>query len=150
MSIGIGYQEYREKRVLNENLRYGELEKLGNERYIIYFGRAHVVDHESNTEHRGPLKIGRGKFATALMRGRNQPGIDFRLYAELVLSSNAATHDVENLIKTKLCNRNIELSQNQQECYNIKDNELMQIINDIYSDVGKKLHHPILEVNIFV
>jgi predicted nucleotidyltransferase len=151
MTFGIGYQEYRKKRVMNENLRYGDIEKTGNERYIIYFGRAHVIDHLSNTEHTGPLKIGRGKFATALMRGRNQPGIDFRIYAEIVLESNEATYAVENLIKSKLGDRNMTLSQNQQECYNITNQELPQIVESILDDVkGTMKQYPILEVNIFL
>lgn len=149
-TTGIGYQEYRKKRVLEENLRYGEIEKTGNERYIVYFGRAHVFDHETNTLARGPLKIGRGKFATALMRGRNQPGIDFRLYAEIVLENNDATYKVEELIKSKYSNRNITLSQNQQECYDFYDEELTDILQEIEDAVRNSTSFNILAVETFI
>lgn len=149
-SKGIGYQEYRKRRMDVEGLRASDIEKAGNERYLIYFGRAHVVDHETNTEHRGPLKIGRGKFATALMRGRNQPGIDFRIYSEIILETNDATKDIEMLIKGLLLDKNITLSQNQQECYDIKDDELLDLLDDIVESIDTKSSHLILEHNIFM
>jgi hypothetical protein len=125
------------------------MEQSGNERYLIYFGRAHLTDHESGAECRGHLKIGRGKFATALMRGRNQPGIDFRVYAELILRDNQATKDIEDIIKDALAHRNMTFSQGQREMYNIKDDEIETVLTTIADIVRAETDHEILETNYY-
>jgi hypothetical protein len=117
---GIGYQQYR-------NL-YNKPEKKGKERFLVYFGRAHITDHETGVESRGLLKIGRGKFATALMRSRNQPGVDFRIYAELIFSSNEQTYQAENVIKNVLSHKNMKMSQGQKELYDISDKDLKKVV----------------------
>lgn len=150
MPDGIGYQEYRNQRIINEGLRSGDIEKAGNERYLLYFGRAHVVDHKSNLEARGPLKIGRGKFATALMRGRNQPGIDFRIYAEIIFESNDATSDAEEISKEIFLDKRLSMLQNQQECYDIDDGEIENSVYQVIDELKSRTRHNILEVNIFV
>lgn len=150
MPKGIGYQEYRTKRMISEGLRSGDIEKTGNERYLLYFGRAHVIDHESKTEARGPLKIGRGKFATALMRGRNQPGIDFRIYAEIILDTNDATTDAEEISKDLLRDSRLTMDQNQQECYSIGDDGIADTVEMIADQIRSTTCHKIQEVNIFI
>lgn len=150
MPKGIGYQEYRTKRMISEGLRSGDIEKTGNERYLLYFGRAHVVDHESKIEARGPLKIGRGKFATALMRGRNQPGIDFRIYAEIIVDTNDATSDAEEISKLLLSASRLSMGQNQQECYDISDDDLVDTVDMIADRIRSDTNHEILELNIFI
>ena len=87
MTKGIGYQEERERRIA-EGYAPGSIENPNNSRPIIYFARAHLTDHETKMVARGPMKIGRAKFASAIMRGRNQPGTDFRIYGEIVLFRN--------------------------------------------------------------
>jgi len=146
--FGIGYQEYRNKRVLNEGLRSSDIERAGYEKFILYFGRAHVVDHETGTLARGPLKIGRGKFATALMRGRNQPGIDFRIYAEIVVDSNDATTAAEEIAKSLFKSAHKTMPQNQQECYDISDSEIQDSVDKVVEKL-KNTHHNVLEVNVF-
>jgi len=143
---GIGYQEYRKNR-LNEGYSASEIESVGNERFLIYFGRAHLVDHETGIEGRGYLKIGRGKFATALMRGRNQPGIDFRIYSEIILESNQATKDIEELIKIHLWQYNKTFSQGQREMYDISDTDLGSKVDHIVSLAKHRTYHVIREVN---
>lgn len=150
MPKGIGYQEYRNNRMINEGLRAGDIEKAGNERYLLYFGRAHVIDHETGIEARGPLKIGRGKFATALMRGRNQPGIDFRIYAELVLDTNDATSDAEDISKMIFGKSRMCMDQNQQECYDIKDADVADAVITVSDQITSMTRHRILETNIFI
>lgn len=150
MINGIGYQEYKKMRRLNEQLTTTAMELPGNERYVVYFGRAHVVDFETGVIARGHLKIGRGKFVTALQRGRNQPGIDFRVYGEIVLNSNQATHDAENIIKEALAHRHIVLSQGQQEMYQFKDDELNNVLTTIAEIIEAETSHNILEVNLFL
>lgn len=150
---GIGYHGYSEFRKLNEGhqISRGAQERPGNERYIIYFGRAYVQDFETGVLARGPLKIGRGKFASALMRGRNQPGIDFRIYAEIVLDSNEATYICEEIIKDALGHRNIKGKQGQKELYNIKDKELKKTVETIVSIFQSEVFsHNILEVVHFL
>jgi hypothetical protein len=142
--IGIGYQDYRKKHSDIKN------EKKGMERYLIYFGRAHVVDHETNTVARGPLKIGRGKWATALMRGRNQPGIDFRIYAEIILGTNEQTYLAEEIVKDVLGHKNMPMTQNQQEIYDIKDSELKKVVNTIVEVIRAETEFEPLEINYFL
>ena len=130
--LGIGYQEAKQKRI-NEGFARGKIEKRGNEEYLLYFARAHIVDHETGLEARGLLKIGRGKFKTALQRGRNQPGVDFRIYAGVLVESNADTYHIEDIVKRILSNKNIPGSQGQRELYDISDDELYEVVNNISS-----------------
>ena len=142
---GIGYQEYKRKR-MDEGLSASQIEDPGNERFLIYFGRAHLSDFETKLECRGHLKIGRGKFATAIQRGRNQPGIDFRIYAEIIFDNNRATHIAEAKIKDALSHRNLTFSQGQEEMYNIKDEELENVVATMAEIIDTESHHNILEV----
>lgn len=149
MKKGIGYQEYRQKRIA-EGISPSEIENPGNERYLIYFGRAHLFDHESMHLSRGFLKIGRGKFATAIQRGRNQPGVDFRIYGEIILDSNNATYSAESIIKDFLSHRHMEFDQGQDEMYDIKDDELENIIKTVSEIIDAKTNHKILEINLYL
>jgi hypothetical protein len=149
MSKGIGYQEYRRKR-LSEGLSASKIEAAGNERFLIYFGRAHVVDHETGTVARGKLKIGRGKFATALMRGRNQPGIDFRIYAELILENNRATQIAEDELKAELSAHNASMSQGQRELYDFADSELQATVDRIVARIKSQTNLRIIETNYYI
>ena len=107
---GIGYQEARQKRFA-EGFTGSNLESKGNEEYLVYFGRAHITDFETGVAARGLMKIGRGKFKTALMRGRNQPGVDFRIYAEIIVATNADTHATERTAETILKNKSVNETQ---------------------------------------
>ena len=96
--IGLGYLEYCQKRI-DEGLTTWSFEDPGKERFIIYFARTHIVDHETGIEARGLLKIGRAKFATAIQRSRNQPGCDFRIYAEIVCETNNQIKELEKVVE---------------------------------------------------
>lgn len=135
--LGIGYQEAKQKR-FDEGFARSQIEKRGNEEYLLYFARAHIVDHETGLEARGQLKIGRGKFKTALQRGRNQPGVDFRIYAEVLVESNADTYHIENIVKHVLSDRNVVGSQGQRELYDISDDELYDTVKNISSRAVKE------------
>jgi len=128
---GLGYQDYIIMRHINEGLLTSKLEDPGNERHIVYFARSHIIDHETQQIARGPLKIGRAKFATAIMRARNQPGVDFRIYSEIIFKTEKQTFIVENIIKDACGHRRILMSQGQLECYNIFDNEIKDTIKNI-------------------
>jgi len=147
MKKGIGYQAVKQLR-MNEGYTASQIESVGNEEYILYFGRAHVYDHETGLEARGPLKIGRGKYLSALLRGRNQPGVDFRIYATIVVSTNAETHMIERVAQYLYDDRNIVGSQGQRELYNITDQELTQIVNDI-AEVAIDCHNINVKSAIF-
>jgi|SaaInl5LU_22_DNA_1037371.scaffolds.fasta_scaffold17803_2 hypothetical protein len=145
---GIGYQEARKKR-FSEGFTGSNLESKGNEEYLLYFGRAHINDFETGMPARGYMKVGRGKFKTALQRGRNQPGVDFRIYAEIIVKTNIQTHQIEKLAATMLKDKSIKGSQGQKELYNIKDDELFDIVNDI-AEVAKDCYNiDILEFNFY-
>ena len=130
---GIGYQEARKKRLSEGYSRSGVngLESKGCEEFIIYFGRACVNDFETSIPARGMLKIGRGKYKTALQRGRNQPGIDFRIYAEILLYNNEDTKSLEKLIGKNFKDRNVPGSQGQKELYDFRDDEIFDLVYTI-------------------
>lgn len=145
---GIGYQEARKKR-FTEGFTGSNLESKGNEEYLLYFGRAHITDVESGATARGYMKVGRGKFKTALMRGRNQPGVDFRVYAEIIVKTNAQTHQIEKLAGSMLKEKSVKGSQGQKELYDIKDDQLFDIVNDI-AEVAKDCYNiDIVEFNFY-
>ena len=92
--IGLGYLDYCQKRIdeglsTQQTKNNSGFEDPGRERFVVYFARTHIIDHHTGVEARGLLKIGRAKFATALQRSRNQPGCDFRIYAEIVCETNS-------------------------------------------------------------
>ena len=149
---GIGYQEARQKRFNEGFSGSGDngLESKGNEEFIIYFGRACLNDFESDVPARGLLKIGRGKYKTALQRGRNQPGIDFRVYAEILLYNNEDTHTVEKLITKSFKDRNVPGSQGQKELYNFTDGELVDVVYTINEMVEDFTDIEIKEVNFYI
>ena len=138
--IGLGYLDYCQKRI-DEGLSTQQtktgfgFEDPGKERFIIYFARTHIVDHETGIEARGLLKIGRAKFATALQRSRNQPGCDFRIYAEIVCETNNQIKELEKIIEKFLVDRHVELTQNQRELYDIKDDEIRPTIKAILEHI---------------
>ena len=148
---GIGYQEGRKKRFSEGFSGSGinGMEGKGNEEYIIYFGRACVNDFETNVPARGLLKIGRGKWKTALQRGRNQPGIDFRVYAEILLYNNESTHIVERLITKTFKNRNVKGSQGQKELYDFTDAEIDDLVYTTEELVNDFTDVKIKEVNFY-
>lgn len=149
MVKGIGYQEYKRMRILNEGLTATSIEKNGNERFALYFGRSHLYDFETGVLARGHLKIGRAKFITALQRGRNQPGVDFRVYAEIILESNEATHVGEKILEDALSHRHIRLSQGQTEMYRYNDMEISNVVKTIADIIKAETPYQILEVNLF-
>ncbi len=151
MFVGIGYQEARKKRFDEGFAGSGKngLESKGNEEFVIYFGRACLNDFESDILARGLLKIGRGKFKTALQRGRNQPGIDFRVYAEILLYNNEDTHTVEKLLTKSFKDRNVPGSQGQRELYNFTDDELVDVVYTIEELVGDFTDVAIKEINFY-
>jgi len=144
---GIGYQDYKEQRkkqFIAEGLPPGKIENTNEEyaEWVIYFGRACIFDFETGKFARAPLKIGRGKFVTAIQRGRNQPGVDFRIYAAIIVTDNRDTKEIENRIKEVYKDRNIPGSQGQRELYDFKDGEIKDLVNTIrtnYTSVIKKV-----------
>ena len=134
--IGLGYLDYCQKRI-DEGLSTQQtktgfgFEDPGQERFVVYFARTHIIDHQTGIEARGLLKIGRAKFATALQRSRNQPGCDFRIYAEIVCETNNQIKELEKKVEKFLVDKHVELTQNQRELYDIKDDELRPTIKAI-------------------
>lgn len=146
---GIGYQAYRNQRI-NEGLSKSSIEDSGNERYCVYWGRSHQEDHETSIMARGHLKFGRAKFTTALQRGRNQAGADFRIYGEIILDSNRATYDFEHDVKHLLKKNNITGSQGQLELYNFKDDEIKNMITSVIATMKNENYYNIVEANIYL
>jgi hypothetical protein len=145
---GIGYQEARKKR-FREGFTGSNLEMKGNEEFLLYFGRAHITDFKTGRSARGLLKVGRGKFKTALMRGRNQPGVDFRVYAEIIVSTNADTHAIERIAQTILKDNSVKGTQGQRELYNVGDDELFDVVNDIAEVAQDCSNVAVKEINFY-
>ena len=141
MIKGIGYLEYCRER-MNEGYTTQQkkdgtgYEQPGQERYVLYFARSHVEDFESGVIARGHMKVGQAKYLSAVMRTRNQPGNDFRCYAEVVLHNLEQTFDAEALVKKIYKDRRIKLTQNQQELYNFNDSELSELVYNVVNKLG--------------
>lgn len=147
--MSIGYADYCELRSKDENLKKSDLEKDQNPRWCIYFGRSHVIDFETGILARGPLKVGKAKYANTLIRGRSQDGSNFRLYAEIVLESETALLDADKIIKTYFLDWNIPGEENQTELYNIKDSEIPNFIKFASELILNKTGHNITRINDF-
>jgi len=141
MIKGIGYLEYCRER-MNEGYTTQQkkdgtgYEQPGQERYVLYFARSHVEDFETGVVARGHMKVGQAKYLSAVMRTRNQPGNDFRCYAEVVLHNLEQTFDAEALVKKIYKDRRIKLTQNQQELYNFNDSELSELVYNVVNKLG--------------
>lgn len=138
MNKGAGYADIIKER-LNDGVKKSKLEDKEHPEWSIYIARTHVVDHETNTTARGPLKIGRAKYVNTVQRGRNQGGSDFRIYARIIVENNETTTYIEQLIKNKYADRRISGPQNQTELYNITDNEIQDLVNTIVDNVDKSV-----------
>lgn len=145
---GIGYQEYRKLRMA-EGLSPSKIENPGNERYSVYWGRMHLQDHQTNVLARGMLKFGRGKFTTAIQRGRNEGGADFQIYAEIIVDSDEATRVFERKIASIISDRNVPGTQGQRELYNIPDHEIEGVVRNAANEMSKFTDYLIKEVNIY-
>ena len=137
MSIGLGYKGACQLRIdegyttQNSKIKGDGYEEQGHERYCLYFGRSHIIDHETGVSARGLLKVGRAKYLSALIRGRNQPGNDFRIYYAIYVPNDRQTWLLEEIFKKKYKSRNVIGDEGQQELYNIKDEEIKEIVDDI-------------------
>lgn len=126
------------------------LENTDCPEWTIYAARAHVVDHVTGTEARGPLKIGRGKYMNNIQRGRNQSGADFRVYARLILEDNQGTKDIEKYVKTAFADRKFVGPQTtQSELYDFKDDEIKDLISKIES-FAKDNNVAVKEVKFYI
>lgn len=145
---GIGYQDNKKYR-FNEGIRKSDIEKSGYERFCVYWGRSHVTDHETKIEARGDLKFGRAKFITALQRGRNEGGSDFRIYGEIILESNEATHEFEQALQELFKDKNKTGEQGQKELYDVRDHEIEDMIKCAARYMRSRSCHTMIEVNLY-
>jgi hypothetical protein len=145
---GIGYQGYRAL-MMESGLSASEIEIEGNERFVVYWGRSHSVDHITKVLAREWLKFGRAKFMTPLMRARNEGGSNFRVYAEIVTDCTEATRHFETKIKSMWSHRNVVGSEGQRELFDIIDEELVDIVRLAAETMDKETAYRILEVNLY-
>ena len=129
----IEYCDFRRRRGTPKN----RLEQ--DPRHVRYFARNHQEDHRGGPTAVGYLKIGRAMYANTLQRGRNQGGGDFRLYAEVLLSSEDETRRIEEVAALVCMNRHHHSSIGQNELYDIGDEELRDTIDKI-CDAAAKIH----------
>ena len=146
---GLGYQDARQQR-MSEGYTASNMEERGNEEFLVYFGRAHITDFEKCLIARGLLKVGRGKWKTALMRGRNQPGVDFRIYAEILLTINDDTKIVEKIVKDNFKDKNVKGTQGQRELYNVSDGELYDFVYTIAEIAHDCYNVDVKKINFYV
>jgi len=124
---GIGYKEIKQRR-LDEGIPAGKTETPENAEPCIYIGRAHLHDHETGVLARGPVKMGRATYTETIARGRNQSGIDFRVYAQIILENNDYTWEYERYFHYLLKDHHFIGSQGQRELYKISDADLKKIL----------------------
>ena len=145
---GIGYQAARQN-LINSGTRATDIEHRDRPQWCVYWGRHHLEDHETQFVSRGKIKFGRAKFTTALQRGRNQGGADFRIYAEIRLESDAATRDFETYIGQMMMHLREPGDQGQEELFNIFDSDLKQMVLDTAHVMERRTHHYIREILLY-
>ena len=74
--------------------------------------------------------MGRAKYLSALIRSRNQ-GNDFRIYYAIYVPNETQYKKLEEIFKKKYESRNVPADEGQLELYNIKDEEIKQIVDDM-------------------
>lgn len=116
-------------------------------RHVLYFARNHQVDHRGGPTAIGYLKIGRAKYANTIQRGRNQGGGDFRLYAEVLLSSEAETRQVEEVAALVCQSKHWYSAIGQCELYDLHDHELADTLDKICQSAAKIHSIRALEIN---
>ena len=77
------------------------------------------------------------------------PGIDFRVYAEIILYDNVSTHIVERLITKNFKDRNVKGSQGQKELYDFTDAEIADLVYTTEELVKDFTDVEIKEVNFY-
>ena len=132
---GKGYKELKQRR-LDEGIPAGRTETPENAEYCVYIGRAHLHDHETGVLARGPVKMGRAKYTETIARGRNQSGIDFRIYAQIMVETDRDSWHLESVFHELLKDHHFVGSQGQRELYRVSDAELKNVLtkfSDSYS-----------------
>lgn len=129
----IQYCDFRRRKGSAQN----RLEK--DPRHCLYFARNHQIDHRGGPTAIGHLKIGRAIYANTVQRGRNQGGGDFRLYAEILLQSEAESRNMEEVAALVCVNRHWHSPIAQTELYDIRDEELAGTVTMI-SEGAAKIH----------
>jgi hypothetical protein len=133
-----------------KNAGHDKLEDPNNPEWTVYIARSHVTDHETGTESRGLVKIGRGKYMNNIQRGRNQDGSDFRVYARLILEKDSETRQLEKYIEHAYKHRSAVGPQSTQtELYNLTDDEIKSLVSDllVYS---KQFNINVLSTKIYI
>lgn len=130
MAKGIGYQAYRKKRMA-EGIRPGSIENKEYYRHIIYFGRQHVIDFETEIVSRGFLKVGKSRSPTSLVRQRNEGGGQFRVYGEIVLNDGDDLDRAEKIVHAAIRYHKIYAAERQRELFDLPDSELPSILKQL-------------------
>lgn len=142
---GLGRLEYTQDRLCNENILPSLLEEEGCEKFVLYLGRTYLQDARTGFIAASELKIGRAKFLTAIMRGRNQGGVDFRVHAEIVFSNNKGTHESEKFVTKYYLHRNKPGTQGQTEMYDFLDDEIPGILSTVVAEMQKFTDFDVLD-----
>lgn len=146
MRQGIGYRDYCQWRSRVEGVKTSLLETPGYERYVIYFGRTHLIDADSGFEARGLLKIGQAKYVNTVQRGRNQAGASFRVYAEITLEDDQATREAEAIAKKLFNHMHVHGDEGQTELYQFVDADITTISERLAAEIAASTSHHIKDV----
>jgi len=127
---GIDYPSYKKLRCTRELIHVSVLEKPQGRRPVIYFGRVHLTDIFTGVESRGYLKIGKSDTPNIMMRLRNQPGSDFRVYAEIHIQGDLAS--AEKVAHSVLKPWQVPTTHlGQTELFNILDDSLENSVDKV-------------------
>lgn len=125
---GISVHAYRQTRIHRENLASSALETREGYRHVVYWGRQHVTDVDEGRVSKGHLKVGKSVSATSIMRGRNEGGGDFKIYAEMVYDETTYA-TAEHIVHLFLNPWAQAGDHGQQELFNISNKYLFEKIN---------------------
>jgi hypothetical protein len=148
---GIDYPAYKKLRCTRELIHVSLLEKPQGRRSVIYFGRVHLTDVSSATEARGYFKIGKSDMPNVMMRLRNQPGSEFRLYAEVLIDGDV--NRAEKVAHTELKPWQLSTTHlGQTELFNIPDDSLERRVEQVCKALNNTMgnsHAHVKEVLLF-
>lgn len=147
MTKGIGYQAYRKKRMA-EGIRAGSIEDKAHYRHIIYFGRQHVIDFETDTVSRGLLKVGKSRSPTSLMRQRNEGGGQFRIYGEIVLDDGNDLDRTEKMVHVAMGKFKMYPAEGQKELFDLLDLHLPSVLKQL-AEILESHNIKVKELNLY-
>ena len=116
----------------NINKNYSENPEYSN--YCIYVGHCEIVDFETGQKAKGPPKIGKSRYLSALNRGRSQGGSDWIFDYIYFVPEEEKYSKLETQIHNELKKFNLN-KPHHRELYNLSINDAIDKVKSIVESV---------------